>query len=211
MNRIDMSTYPRQEAYEHFSRVDWPFYSVTFQADVTGAAEFAKARGLSFYGVMIWAVSRAVNRVDAMMLTVRDGELWRLDRREPSFTDLHPGAEQFHIVTLPMMDDPADFAREARRVSAAQQVFLDYSKESDGLIFISSVPWLNLTSLTNERQIDRDDCTPRIAWGRWQETSGRKTLGVSVEVNHRTVDGLHIARFAQALEEEINALAARTD
>ncbi len=207
MQKVDLSSYPRREAYEHFSRVDWPFYSVTFQVDVTNAADFAKARGLSFYGVMIWAVSRAVNRVDAMMLTVRGGELWRLDRREPSFADLHPGAEQFHIVTLPLLADPAAFAREAKRASAEQQVFLDYSKESDGLIFISSLPWLNLTALTNERQIDQDDCTPRITWGRWQESGGRKTLGVSVEVNHRTVDGLHIARFAQALEEEIRSLS----
>ena len=206
MQKIDMSTYPRREAYEHFSRVDWPFYSVTFQADVTAAADFARARGLSFYGVMIWAVSRAVNRVDAMLLTIRDGALWKLGRREPSFADLHPGAEQFHIVTLPLLEDPAAFAREAKRVSAAQQVFLDYSKESDGLIFISSLPWLALTGLTNERQIDRDDCTPRLAWGRWQETGGRKLLGLSVEVNHRTVDGLHIARFAQALEEELRSL-----
>lgn len=32
------------------------------------------------------------------------------------------------------------------------------------------------------------------------------TLGMSVEVNHRLIDGVHIGRFAQALEGLIDAL-----
>ena len=153
MEKIDLASWPRREAFEHFSRVSWPFYSVTFDVDVTQVSRYTKEKGVSFYYTMTWLVTRAVEQVEALMLDIRDGEVWRLDHRLPSFTDLKPGAEQFHIVTLPM-----------------------------------------------------EDCVPRIAWGRWTEQGGRKILGLSVEVNHRTVDGLHIGRFAQALEREIEAL-----
>lgn len=207
MEKIDLAVWPRREAFEHFSRVSWPFYSVTFDVDVTEVCRFVKAKGISFYYTMTWLCTRAVSQVEALMLDIRDGEVWRLDERLPSFTDLHPGAEQFHIVTLPMADDPVTFDREARAASEAQRVFLDLSKEGRDLLFISSLPWVRLTGLTHERTPDPEDCVPRIAWGRWTERDGRRTLGLCVEVNHRTVDGLHIGRFAQALEREIDALA----
>lgn len=75
-----------------------------------------------------------------------------------------------------------------------------------GLSFYCALPWLELTSLTNERDFDRDDSVPRISWGRYTRTDGRMTLGMSVEVNHRLIDGVHIGRFAQTLEGLIDAL-----
>ncbi len=65
---------------------------------------------------------------------------------------------------------------------------------------------MRITALTNEREPNPDDCVPRISWGRWEDREGRKLLGLSVEVNHRTVDGVHLGQFARALEEEIEGL-----
>lgn len=47
---------------------------------------------------------------------------------------------------------------------------------------------------------------PRISWGRYTEQGGRLTLGLSVEVNHRFIDGLHIGQFATRLDAAIRAL-----
>ena len=99
-----------------------------------------------------------------------------------------------------------EFCRAAKLRSTSQSRFIDAESESDALIFISCLPWLELTSLTNERDFDRDDSVPRISWGRYTRTDGRMTLGMSVEVNHRLIDGVHIGRFAQTLEGLIDAL-----
>ena len=206
MKRIDMESWERREVYEYYSRASRPFYSMTFDVDVTDAAAYAKERGVSFYGVMIWLVTRAVNRVPAMLQTVVDRQVWQYAARQPSFTDLHEGAEQFHIVTLPLEDTAEAFARKAKEVSAAQTCFLDTGKEGGDLLYISCFPWMRITAMGGERETDGDDCIPRICWGRWEERGGRKVLGLSVDVNHRTVDGLHIGRFAGALEDEIAAL-----
>ena len=206
MHPIDLEQWPRRAIFEHFSRIRWPFYSVTFDVDVTRVRDFAKARGVSFYMTMVWLVTRACGRVPAFCQDIRDGVLWQLDGRTPSFADLKEGSECFHIVTTPMEDDPVVFAKKAAAASAAQDCFLDMSKEGSDLLFISCLPWMRITGLTNEREPDPDDCVPRIAWGRWEEREGRTILGLSVEVNHRTVDGVHIGRFTERLEEEIRAL-----
>ena len=77
MHPIDLESWPRRAAFEHFSRIAWPFYSVTFDVDVTRVRDFAKARGVSFYLTMVWAVTRACNRVPALCQEVREGRPWQ--------------------------------------------------------------------------------------------------------------------------------------
>ena len=206
MRTIDMETWPRRGMYEYFSGVSNPFYSVTVQLDVTGLASWAKREGLSFYYALVYLCTQAVNQTVAFRYDIREGQVALLDRREPSFTDLKPGAELFHIVTMPAGEDIRAFCREARQKSRAQEVFLDMAAEAGPLIYFSCLPWVELTALTNERDFDRDDTVPRIAWGRYVEQNGRLKLGLSLEVNHRFIDGLHIGQFVRALEGLIAAL-----
>ena len=65
---------------------------------------------------------------------------------------------------------------------------------------------MELTALTNERDFDKDDSIPRLAWGKYVEENGRKTLYISMELNHRFVDGVHVGKFHEALTELIEAL-----
>ena len=206
MSIIDMATWPRRGMYEYFSGVSNPFYSVTVQIDVTTLAAWAKREGLSFYYALVYLCTQAVNQTVAFRYDIRDGQVVLHDRREPSFTDLKPGAELFHIVTMPAGEDIRAFCREARRISRAQEIFLDTAAEAGPLIYFSCLPWVELTALTNERDFDRDDTVPRIAWGRYTEQNGRLKLGLSLEVNHRFIDGLHIGQFVHVLEGLIAAL-----
>ncbi len=203
---IPWADWSRRDVFEFFSGMSDPFYSVTFTVDVTNLCRFTKEAGLSFYYALVYLCTQAVNRVEAFQYVLNDGALFRLNGRSPSFTDLKKGAEQFHIVTMPCAGGIADFCRATRETSAAQTAFIRAEAESDALIYFSCLPWLELTALTNERDFDKDDAIPRIAWGRYTETGGRKKLNMSVEVNHRFIDGLHIGRFSETLAGLIEAL-----
>ena len=206
MKKIDRENWPRREIFEFFSPLSNPFYSVTFRLDVTNVYRFCKRRGLSFYYTLIFLVMRAVNETEAFLYTLRNGEIFLLDRREPSFTDRRAGEKFFHIVTMPCAGSVEDFCAAAAEKSRLQSGFIDYSSESAELVYLSALPWLDLSALTNERDLDPDDAIPRIAWGKYTEENGRKTLGLSVEVNHRFVDGADVGAFAARLEELIAAL-----
>ena len=159
-----------------------------------------------FYYALGYLVTDAVNAVENFRYTIRNGEVWLLDERIPSLTDLHPGSEQFHIVTLPKVGMMEEFCAAAQVKSRAQTTLLDQDDETDNLIYISSTPWFDLTSCTNERDFDKDDNIPRITWGKYVEANGRETLGMALEVNHRFIDGLHLGRFYQHLQTSIDAL-----
>lgn len=206
MKKIDLTTWPRAELFQFFSTVSQPFYSVTFRVDVTNLHRYTKTHGISFYYALGYLVTDAVNAVENFRYTIRNGDVWLLDERIPSLTDLHPGSEQFHIVTLPKAGSIEDFCAAAQAKSRAQTTLLDQDDETDNLIYISSTPWFDLTSCTNERNFDKDDNIPRITWGKYVESNGRETLGMALEINHRFIDGLHLGQFYQKLQTSIDAL-----
>ena len=207
---IDYASWPRREMYEFFSAADQPFYNVAFRLDVTRAYNFAKENSLSFYMVMTYLVTKAINSVEAFRYAKLDGEIVLFDALMPSFTDLKPGAEHFHIVTMPCDGDIFAFNQAAKARSQAQTHFLDTSGESDQLICFSCLPWVDLTAVTNARDMSApgnlDDSNPHITWGKYVRTGDRLELGLSIEVSHRLIDGVHIGQFAQRLEQLIRSL-----
>ena len=206
VKKIPWEGWSRKELFDFFSGMSQPFYSVTFAVDVTNLCQFTKDRGLSFYYSLVYLCTRAINQVEAFRYAISGKDLILLDERIPSFTDLKPGADTFHIVTMPCGSSLTEFSRTAREKSRSQTTFINPSAETGDLIYFSCLPWVELTALTNERNFDPDDTVPRVAWGKYAEENGRKKLHISLELNHRFIDGLHVGRFYEALSRMIAEL-----
>ena len=120
---------------------------------------------------------------------------------------MKPGSELFHIVTLPAGEDMADFCARAKEASAQQTEFITAGDwDADQEVYFTCLPWFPLTALTNERDLDPADSIPRVSWGRWEEREGKTVLSLSLELNHRLVDGVHVGRFYEALTRFLSAL-----
>ncbi len=213
MRKIEKSTWDRREIYDFFSGVSDPFYMVSFTLDVTELRAFTKRHDCSFYYSLIYLCCEALKSADNFLYTCRSGEIYLLDGREPSFTDRKPDSELFHIVTLPACGDILTFCQAAKEASRNQQSFIDMSHEGDDLAYFSCLPTLRLTALTNDSDLlspgFAESNIPRISWGRYTENRGKLELTISMEVNHRFVDGLHIEKFAARLEALIAELGNR--
>ena len=208
--RIDRNTWNRDAHDRLFARLEVPFYSISWRLDVTEAASFAKRRGVSFYAVMIWATMQAVNGVEAFRYELRGDEVWLLDHRDPSYT--YPWDDElFGICGIPWIDgeDPISFAARMRTAEQRNRSPIP-TAEADAAghdVYISSTPWFDYTHVTQEFPLDNTDSTPRIMWGRFSENEqGRKILSYTVQVNHRLIDGIHLARLLDGLNGAILAL-----
>ena len=207
MRTIDPSIWLRREIYELFSGCDHPFYSVSLELDVTNLHRYTHENGLSFYYSLSYLVTEAMESVEAMRIRIRDGRLVVTDALIPSCTDILPGSDCFVIVTLPRGDDMAAFCQKARALALTQKSLFDPGMEvRDDLIYFSCLPWFTLTGFVTERNLDVDDCIPRVTWGKYQRRGDSLILNLTVEVNHRTVDGIHLGRFYEALQARINSL-----
>ena len=210
--RIDRENWNRDAHDKLFARLEVPFYSLTWRTDVTEAVAFAKRRGVPFYSVMIWVTMRAINGVEAFRYELRGDEVWLLDRRNPSYT--YPWDDElFGICGLEWRDDedPVSFAlrmREAERNNPAPVPTAE-ADEAGHDVYISCLPWMDYTHITQEFPLDNTDSTPRVMWGKFTENeAGAKTLSYTVQVNHRLIDGIHLKRLSEGLCGAIHALEA---
>ena len=206
---VDRETWPRKAIYDFFSPMSNPFYALTFPVDVTALRCFAKERGLSFYCGMVWMVTRAMDQVEAFRYKIRGEEIILHNHLIPSFTDLAPGSDTFHITTLEAGNDLEAFCGRARAASQAQTEFMTRGPwPEDQLVYFTCLPWFPLTALTNERDTDPSDSIPRVGWGRWEEAGERTVLHLSLELNHRLLDGVHAGRFYETLCRDMGRLEA---
>lgn len=207
--KINIDTYPRKEIFTFFSRTAHPFYMVSFTQDVTELYHYTKAHQLSFYYALTYLCTKSMNSIEAFRYTIKDGDLYLIDERIPSFTDRKKDSELFYIVTSELKDTMEAFCQYAKQVSSTQNCFLP-SDDNDEVIYISCLPWLETTAITNEGNLEPDDAIPRISWGKYVEKDGRLQLNISIEVNHRFIDGIHIGQFHERLSTSIKQLAIDT-
>ena len=98
--------------------------------------------------------------------------------------------------------------RHDRLHPSFKEPFPDAQQENrDDLVYISCTPWFSFTSLSNEMDCAPDDSIPRITWGKYEERNGRLILPYAVQLNHRLLDGWHVAQLLQAVQGLLDQLA----
>ena len=205
---IDMERWERREIFETFSKISFPFYVVSFNVDIQNLYAFCKQSGAGVYHTMVWCVSRAVNSVAAFRRRIIDGQVVEFSETYPSFTFLKSGEEAFKVCTIRLSDSIIEFDRAAKEAQAAQTTMFGHPQlPPERLIYLSCLPWIETTCISSERHIDPDDCIPRISWGKFRRNpDGTITQNITVDANHRLIDGYHIGLFGKALQDIINTL-----
>ena len=207
MRTIDPKNWERGEIFDLFSACDHPFYSVSFELDVSRLYHLTHETGQSFYYSMAYLVTTAMEGVEAFRMRIRGGQIEVVDELIPSCTDLMPGSETFVIVTLPHGNNMAEFCRQAKEKAAGQTYLFDREMERlDTLVYISCLPWFPITGFVTERNLEPDDCIPRVTWGKYQKDGERVRLNLTLDLNHRTIDGVHVGKLYQLLQSSIDAL-----
>ncbi|MGZ7230851.1 CatA-like O-acetyltransferase, partial [Streptococcus pyogenes] len=71
-------------------------------------------------------------------------------------------------------------------------------------VHMTALPWLAFTAFTHAR--GSGDDRPKIAFGRFKEEGGRLLLPVCVDVHHALCDGVHVGRFFEAFQAQLDAV-----
>lgn len=204
-SRIDLDSWKRKEHFEHFSKTALPYYQVAADVDVSGLLRYCRSNGISFYLSLIYEVMKAVNSIENFRYRIIDGEVWLYDRVHPSFCHLPEGEDLFKVTTCRSEDELNTFIDRAGSLMSAQKSFIGGDElDSNSLIYISCLPWIETTVISNEHSSNPDDSIPMINWGRYRTEGDRTVLNITVDVNHRLIDGYHIGLFFRRLGENVS-------
>lgn len=211
MKLIDYKTWSRHSISELFLGIGVPFYSFTVNVDIAKLYNHCRSKGLPLYFSTIYVFTKALNSVPAFLFKLRGDSVARHDCLSPSFT--YPRQDDsFGIVNIDWVADESidSFCQRCsilqQDAESGQQAYDEQGELRDDLIYYSCIPWFSFTSHTQEMSKDPNDSIPRIAWGRFELSGERRLLPLSIQVNHRLIDGIHIAKFLDAANELINAL-----
>lgn len=203
---LNMETYKRKSHFEYFNSLAYPYVGITVNVDITELLKVIKENELPFFLTICYCVSKAANRIAEFRQRIVDNQIVEYDFCRTSHTvALNDGTYCYCDLdcNFPFQEYIAYATEKQER--AKQNKSIDEEETTDK-IFISTIPWVSYTALINPTPYPADS-NPRITWGRYFHQNDKVLLPLSVLCHHALIDGLHIARFYDLLNEEIDMIA----
>lgn len=176
-----------------------PAFCVSFEADVTRFRRMVRDKGLSFTMAMVYAVCKCANEIEAFRYRFVDGQVVLFDRIDTAFTYLEKGAELFKVVNVPFVDDLEKYCALALKTAHEQELYFTGPLGND-VFQCSPMPWVTYTHISHTNSGKKDNATPLFDWGKYYEKDGKVMIPISVQAHHSFVDGLHVGRFVEKLQ-----------
>jgi len=204
---LDIANWSRRELFEFFIGYTNPYFNVCTSLDVTALLAFVRDRpGVKISLAIHYFALRIANEIEPFRYRLKDEKVIVYDVINGGTTVLLPN-ESF---TYAYFDYQRDFERflanigkavdDVRTGSGALQPTM-----RDDVIYHTTLPWISFTSFAHARTKGRGDSIPRIVFGKFTEQNERMMMPISVEVHHALMDGLHVGRYLNRLEEALAA------
>ncbi len=204
---LDIDTWPRKATYEFFRDYEDPFFNFAANIDVTRFYRFCKDNKLSVSIAILYYVLAAVNEIREFRIRIVNEKLVQFDRIHATQTILNDD-ETFSFAYFEMQPDVFGFNENGKAALEKYKQLKTYDVESDrlDLIYCSVIPWVSFTSFKHAGRLDRKQSVPRIVFGKIFDEGPVKKMPLSVEANHMIMDGLHVGKLFNRIEQLIGTL-----
>ena len=204
-NIFEITTWPRKDHFEFFSKFEEPFFGITAEVDCTLAYKNAKETGESFFLYYLYASLKAANSIENFRLRIENGEVYLYDAIHASPTINRPDGT-FGFAYFDYHSDYQIFKTEAQKeIERVQNATgLVPAGAGQNVIHYSSLPWIKFTSVSHARAFSFPDSCPKITFGKTFEEGNKLLMPVAVHVNHALVDGIHVGKFLEEFQNNLN-------
>ena len=201
----------RRDRFDLFNRMDSPAVNLCFTLDLPDYRPWCKHHKLPPFHVLLFAVLRAILKIDNFRYRVFEGDVIRIDRLMPSFTVVNHNND-LNFALFDWSDDLREFVARgiAARDEASSMTALNNSyaalspRQVKDQVFITCIPWLDFTAIQHPTATLGSPDIPSRAWGKFRDgPAGRLHLPFSVQAHHGVVDGFHIHLLAQQIAAEL--------
>jgi chloramphenicol O-acetyltransferase type A len=203
--QFDVENWSRKDHFHFFNRFEEPFFGVCIEMDCTLAYHKCKNEGLGFFMYYLYQCLAAANEIESFRLRIEGDQVYLYDQVNASAVINRPD----NSFGFSYIDYHHDF-NVFQRIAKAE---IDNVKNSTGLItagagdnvlHISALPWLKFTSLSHARSFSFKDSCPKISFGKMTEVDGKRSMPVSIHVNHSLMDGYHVGLFVDAFQKRMD-------
>ncbi len=202
---IDVTTWKRALHCQIFRNSIEPSYCVTFELDITDFLAKVREMKLSFTMALIFVVSKCANEIEEFRYRFVDGQIVLYDKIDTAFTYMDKDTELFKVVNVEMQDTLEAYVAIAAQKAVNQKEYFTGPLGNDVFQF-SPMPWISYTHISHTNAGKKDNATPLFDWGKFFKRDGKWILPFSVQVHHSFVDGIHIGKLADSLQNYLNRI-----
>ena len=207
MKKIDLSSWKRKEHFEFFSKMDSPIFGIVTEVDCDECYKNSKENGISFFASYLHKSMIAVNSVEELKYRIVDNEIIAFEKIHAGITIARED-ETFGFGFVNFSQDfetfNAELNNEILEVKNCSGLRLNNDDIKKDLIRHSTIPWNSFSGLLHPTNFDRKESVPKITFGKFAVRDGKRMLPISIEAHHGLVDGLHIAKYLNEFQNQLN-------
>ncbi|QFQ26242.1 type A chloramphenicol O-acetyltransferase [Bacillus thuringiensis] len=204
---IDREDWNREQYFEYYLKLKCTF-SMTVNVDITMLLGEVYQKGIKFYPVFIYLISRVVNNYKKFRTCFNDeGVLGYWEEMIPSYTIFHKDDKSFSSI---WMDYSSDFRTFYNNYEDDMRCYANvhglFTKENipPNVFPISSIPWTSFTGFNLNINNDENFLLPIITCGKYFNEGNKVMLPVSLQVHHSVCDGYDASQFIEDLQQLSN-------
>lgn len=205
----DRTTWPRSAHFDYYTKgFVKSVNSMTIRLDVTHFLTETKKRGLKFFPAFSALTGQLIASMPEMCTNVdKEGNPGYFSYLNPNFTIFHEDDKTFSDV---WSQYDADFDAFYNNLLTDAEAYKDKKgikvKEEQPMNFfcISCVPWLDYAAYCPVNYGGSPNLFPLITFGKYTEKNGKFTLPFTLTISHACMDGYHLSKFFNDLQEKLN-------
>jgi len=201
---IDINTWERADHFNLFKNFALPQIGITTELDITNFRRKTKENAWSFSFAFIHLVAKCANEIKNFRYRFYHGDAVHYNKINTTFTYMNHDTNLFKIVSVETTDNINNYINKAIETAKNQDEYLTTLPNNTYLF--SALPWLTYTHLSSTCSGNKEDATPKFHWGKYFERDGKLFMPFSIHAHHAFVDGLHIGKLVQRIQEDINIL-----
>ncbi|MGE1060502.1 CatA-like O-acetyltransferase, partial [Bacillus sp. GMa5/1] len=180
----------------------------TVNVDITMLLEEVYQKGIKFYPVFIYLISRVVNNHKKFRTCFNDeGVLGYWEEMIPSYTIFHKDDKSFSSIWTDYSSDFRTFYKnyeDDMRCYASVHGLFTKENIPPNVFPISSIPWTSFTGFNLNINNDENFLLPIITCGKYFNEGNKVMLPVSLQVHHSVCDGYDASQFIEDLQQLSN-------
>ncbi|WP_265938038.1 type A chloramphenicol O-acetyltransferase [Bacillus thuringiensis] len=204
---IDREDWNREQYFEQYLKLKCTF-SMTVNVDITMLLEEVYQKGIKFYPVFIYLISRIVNNHKKFRTCFNDeGVLGYWEEMIPSYTIFHKDDKSFSSIWTDYSSYFRTFYKnyeDDMRCYASVHGLFTKENIPPNVFPISSIPWTSFTGFNLNINNDENFLLPIITCGKYFNEGNKVMLPVSLQVHHSVCDGYDASKFIEDLQQLSN-------
>lgn len=207
-NKIEKETWVRKEHFNYFSTQARNSFNLTKKIEATKVLEVKNQYDLSFYGIMLYVLTKTANDIPELRMGYHKGVLGYWDDVHPSYTIFNEKTKTFSNIWTPYQEDLLAFVKSMQEDKSRyknQTSLFPQKNYVENTLTISCLPWLDYDSFSIEVE-DQSFYSPIITFSKYVIEGEQVVLKVSLRCHHAVADGYHASLFFETLEKYITTL-----